>query len=55
MELEKDLQARQEARNLLRRAEQAQKELARMSQHQLDAIVEAVAAAFSASGRTSSG
>ena len=49
MELEKDLQARQEARNLLRRAELAQKELARMSQHQLDAIVEAVAAAFGAS------
>ena len=48
MELEKDLQARQEARNLVRRAEQAQKELARMSQSQLDAIVEAVAAAFGA-------
>jgi len=48
MELEKDLQARQEARNLVRRAEQAQKELARMSQSQLDAIVEAVAVAFGA-------
>ena len=49
MELEKDLQARQEARNLVRRAEQAQKALARMSQKQLDTIVEAVAAAFAAS------
>ena len=48
MELEKDLQARQEARNLARRAEHAQKELARMSQTQLDTIVEAVAAAFRA-------
>ena len=48
MELEKDLQARQEARTLVRRAEQAQKELARMSQSQLDAIVEAVAEAFGA-------
>ena len=49
MELEKDLQARQEARTLVRRAEQAQKELARMGQSRLDAIVEAVAAAFGAS------
>ena len=48
MELDKDLLARQQARDLARRAEQAQKSLARMSQQQLDAIVEAVAAAFSA-------
>lgn len=48
MELDKDLQARQEARNLARVAENAQRKLAGMSQQQLDAIVEAVAAAFSA-------
>jgi len=48
MELDKDLLARQEARTLAYRAEYAQKELARMSQAQLDAIVEAVASAFSA-------
>ena len=46
MELDKDLQARQEARTLAVQAEQAQKQLARMSQQQLDTIVEAVAAAF---------
>ena len=46
MELDKDLQARQEARTLAAQAEQAQKQLARMSQQQLDTIVEAVAAAF---------
>ena len=46
MELDKDLQARQEARELSRRAEQAQKQLSRMSQQQLDKITEAVAAAF---------
>ncbi len=48
MELDKDLFARQEARRLCRQAEQAQVQLSRMSQAQLDAIVEAVAAAFSA-------
>ena len=48
MELDKDLQARQEARRLAKLAEQAQTELARMSQQQLDKIVETVAAAFSA-------
>ena len=48
MELDKDLAARQEARLLCRQAEQAQKRLAAMSQGQLDAIVEAVAKAFSA-------
>ena len=46
MELDKDLQARQEARTLALRAEAAQKQLSRMSQQQLDAITEAMAAAF---------
>ena len=46
MELDKDLQARQEARCLAKQAELAQKQLARMSQQQLDNITEAVAAAF---------
>ncbi len=49
MDLDKDLAARQEARELCRKAEQAQKVLAQMSQQQLDAIVEAIASAFSAS------
>ena len=48
MELDKDLAARQEARLLCHQAETAQKALARMSQQQLDAIVEAVAQRFSA-------
>jgi len=46
LELDKDLQARQEARRLARQAEAAQKQLAEMTQAQLDAIVEAVAKAF---------
>ena len=46
MEMDKDLQARQEARQLLRRAEQAQKQLADFSQEQLDAICKAIADAF---------
>ena len=46
MEFDKDLQARQEARELLRRAEQAQKALADYSQEQLDAIVRAIAEAI---------
>ena len=46
MELDKDLKARQEARMLLRRAEQAQKELAGFSQEKIDAIVKAMADAF---------
>ena len=46
MEMEKDLQARQEARQLARQAEVAQKQLGKMSQQQLDTIVEAVAKAF---------
>ena len=48
MEFDKDLAARQEARDLCRRAEAAQKMLAEFSQEKLDAIVEAVAKAFSA-------
>ena len=48
MELDKDLQARQEARCLAKKAEEAQRTLAKMSQQQLDSIVEAVAKAFSA-------
>ena len=47
MELDKDLQARQEARCLAKQAEAAQKQLAQMSQQQLDTITEAVANAFS--------
>ena len=46
MELDKDLQARQQARCLAKQAEQAQKELARMPQEKLDGIVQAVADAF---------
>ena len=48
MELDKDLQARQEARQLAREAESAQRQLAAMSQAQLDTICEKVAQAFSA-------
>ena len=47
MEFDKDLAARQEARLLCRQAEKAQKILCRMDQTQLDAIVEAMAKAFS--------
>jgi len=46
MELDKDLQARQEARSLAALEQTAQKELARMSQAQLDAIVENIARVF---------
>ena len=48
MEYDKDLMARQEARALARQAEKAQHILADFSQEKLDAIVEAVAKAFSA-------
>ncbi len=48
MELDKDLKARQEARELCRQARQAQEILAQKTQQELDAIVEAVAKAFSA-------
>ena len=51
MEMDKDLAARQEARLLCRQSEKAQKILRTFSQEQLDKIVEAVASAFSASGR----
>ena len=47
MELDKDLRARQEARILAKQAFEAQKQLRRMLQEKLDAIVEAIAAAFS--------
>ena len=47
MDFDKDLSARQEARTLAKQAEAAQKRLAQMSQQALDAIVEAVARAFS--------
>ena len=48
MEFDKDLTARQEARALAKAAAEAQAKLARFSQAQLDAIVEAVAKAFAA-------
>ena len=51
MELEKDLAARQEARELCRRATLAQQQLANMEQGQLDQICQAIAKAFSASAR----
>lgn len=47
MELDKDLTARQEARAAAKAAKEAQQILADMSQEQLDAIVEAIAKAFS--------
>ena len=46
MELDKDLQARQEARTMAKAAREAQLRLRTFSQAQLDAIVEAVAGAF---------
>ena len=48
MEFDKDLQARQEARQLLRRAEAAQKQLAQLPQEKLDTIVKAIADAIDA-------
>ena len=47
MNLDKDLAARQEARTLVKSANAAQKSLAEFPQERLDAIVEAVAKAFS--------
>ena len=47
LDYDKDLMARQEARTLVKQAAQAQAKLAEFSQEQLDAIVEAVAKAFS--------
>ena len=46
MELDKDLQARQEARLLAKQAQTAQAALAQMSQGQLDKIVESIAKEF---------
>ena len=46
MELDKDLQARQEAREMAKAARDAQLRLREFSQTQLDAIVEAMAGAF---------
>ena len=48
MELDKDLLARQEARQFVKQAEQAQQLLGEFPQEKLDAIVEAVATAFEA-------
>jgi len=48
MELDKDLSARQEARTAAKAAAEAQRVLGGFSQEKLDAIVEAVAKAFSA-------
>ncbi len=48
MELDKDLAARQEARDLCTQAEKAQALLAKMPQEKLDAIVKAIADRFSA-------
>ena len=48
MEIDKDLMARQEARELAKAAEKAAEALVRFSQEQLDRIVEAVAKAFAA-------
>ena len=46
MEFDKDLSARQQAREFAKQAEAAQKELAEMTQEQLDYIVEEIAKAF---------
>ena len=48
MEFDKDLSARQEARELCRKAEKAQKILGRMSQAQLDKICQSICQHFSA-------
>ncbi len=48
MELDKDLKARQEARDLAKAAQSAQKKLSLMPQEKLDEICEAVAKAFCA-------
>ena len=48
MDFDKDLAARQEARDLCRQAETAQMALEKLSQEQLDSIVEAIARDFSA-------
>ena len=51
MELDQDLQARQQARAFARQAETAQKQLSNMHQQQLNAITEAIAADFQAAAR----
>ena len=51
MELDKDLAARQEARELAREAERAQHILADFPQEKLDAIVESIARAFAAEAK----
>ena len=51
MELDQDLQARQQARAFARQAEIAQQQLSNMHQQQLDAITEAIAADFQAAAR----
>ena len=51
MEMDKDLLARQEARSLAKKAENAQNVLARMPQEKLNAIVKAVAEAFAAEAK----
>lgn len=48
MEFDKDLRARQQARELAKQAEAAQKKLAEFSQEKLDAVAAAVAKAFEA-------
>jgi len=52
LDFDKDLLARQEARTLAVQAEKAQRQLALMGQSKLDAIVEAVAAAFAREAET---
>ncbi len=52
MDLDKDLAARQEARDLCKQAETAQKILARMDQAQLDKICAAIAKRFSEAAET---
>ena len=51
MELDKDLAARQEARDLCVQGEKAQRILSQMPQEKLDAIVKSIADAFAASAR----
>ena len=51
MEFDKDLSARQEARDLCIRAEKAQQILAKMPQEKLDAITQAIAGVFSAAAQ----
>ena len=46
MDLDKDLLSRQEARELLKQASAAQRQLAQMSQQQLDTIVKSIADAI---------